>query len=243
MCSSDLAVLAMGRWREARETVLAQTSQGGIQLVPAITGLSSPVLVTNAGDGGNRLFIVERGGKIRIVPAGASAPLATDFLDLSAKLVTGTGGDERGLLGLAFHPQFASNRRFFVNYTRKADGATTVSEFKASTANPNIADLDERVLLTIPQPFTNHNGGMLGFGPDGFLYIGMGDGGSANDPGNRAQNIDELLGKMLRIDVNATSGNLQYAIPSTNPFVNAPGADEIYAVGLRNPWQIGRAHV
>jgi glucose/arabinose dehydrogenase len=112
-------------------------------------------------------------------------------------------GGEQGLLGLAFHPQFASNRRFFVNYTRQTNGATVIAEYRASAGDPDIADVTEKPLLEIAQPFANHNSGMLAFAPDGFLYIGMGDGGSGNDPGNRAQNINELLGKILRIDVPA----------------------------------------
>jgi uncharacterized protein (TIGR03437 family) len=147
-------------------------------------------------------------------------------------------GGERGLLGLAFHPQFSSNRRFFVNYTNRPNGATVIAEYKVSASDPNVADTAETILLTIAQPFANHNGGMIDFGRDGFLYIGLGDGGSANDPGNRAQNIEELLGKMLRIDVDTPSGNLPYSSPPTNPFFgNTPGRDEIYAVGLRNPWR------
>ena len=231
-------VLAVG-WRGGVLVTQAQgtTATPPIQLVPVLSGLSSPILVTSAKDGSNRLFIVERGGLIKILPPGATAPLATPFIDLTAKVITTGGGDERGLLGLAFHPQFSTNRRFYVNYTRRPDSATIVAEYTASAANPNVADTTERVLMTIAQPYSNHNGGMIDFGQDGFLYIGMGDGGSGNDPENRAQNLDSLLGKMLRIDVNSTSGNLQYAIPSTNPYVNRAGADEIYAVGLRNPWR------
>jgi uncharacterized protein (TIGR03437 family) len=232
-----LLAAALVAINKTNNPVSAQTAQSPIQLIPVVSGLSSPVLVTNARDGSNRLFIVERSGKIRILPPGATAPLATDFIDLSARIVTGTGGDERGLLGLAFHPQFASNRRFFVNYTRRPDGATVIAEYQASASNPNIADTTEKVILTVSQPFANHNGGMIGFGADGFMYIGMGDGGSANDPGDRAQNIENLLGKFLRIDINTPSGGLQYSIPPGNPFVDRPGRDEIYALGLRNPWR------
>ncbi|MFN0084333.1 MAG: PQQ-dependent sugar dehydrogenase [Blastocatellia bacterium] len=234
-----LAIFLAGRFRGPGQVTSAQTMPAAppIQLVPVANGLSSPILVTTAKDGGNRLFIVERSGRIRILPPGAAAVLGTPFLDLSAKIVTGSGGDERGLLGMTFHPQYSSNRRFFVNYTRRSDGATMIAEYKVSASNPNVADTEERVILTIPQPYANHNGGMIEFGSDGFLYIGMGDGGSGDDPENRAQNLDSLLGKILRIDVNSTSGSLQYAIPPTNPFVNQTGADEIYAVGMRNPWR------
>jgi uncharacterized protein (TIGR03437 family) len=212
----------------------AVSAQPMIQLIPVASGLSSPLYVTSARDGSNRLFIVEQTGAIKIMAPGAAAPLPTPFLNIASKIVA---GGERGLLGLAFHPQYTSNRRFFVNYTRQPDGATVVSEFRASAGDPNVAETTERVIITIAQPFANHNGGWIDFGPDGFLYIGMGDGGSANDPGNRAQNVEELLGKMLRIDVN-TGGGAPYASPPSNPFFGAtPGRDEIYATGLRNPFR------
>jgi len=148
-------------------------------------------------------------------------------------------GGEQGLLGLAFHPSYSTNRRFFVYYTRAADGTIVIAEYAASSSNPQVADVTERVLLTIPHPsFSNHNGGMLAFGPDGYLYIGVGDGGSANDPPNNAQNRNVLLGKLLRIDVDRPSGTLPYAIPSSNPFLGSiDGRDEIFAYGLRNPWR------
>ncbi|MBI1761107.1 MAG: PQQ-dependent sugar dehydrogenase [Acidobacteria bacterium] len=204
-----------------------------LQLEPFLTGLAAPVFITSAHDQTNRLFILEQAGRIRVRQPGATT--AAVFLDITAKVLS---GGERGLLGLAFHPQFSSNRRFFVNYTRQTDGATVIAEYKASASNPNMADTAETILLTIPQPFQNHNGGMLDFGPDGFLYIGMGDGGSANDPGNRAQNVEELLGKILRIDVNTPNGATPYSSPSSNPFFGpTPGRDEIYAVGMRNPWR------
>jgi uncharacterized protein (TIGR03437 family) len=224
-------VFSTERLPALRDMASAQTT---IQLIQVLSGLSSPVYVTSARDGSNRLFIVEQTGRIKILPPGATTPLATPFLNLSAKIVT---GGERGLLGLAFHPQYTTNRRFFVNYTRQPDGATVVSEFKVSASDPNVAETEEKPIITIGQPFANHNGGWIDFGPDGYLYIGMGDGGSANDPGNRAQNKDELLGKMLRIDVN-TDGTAPYVSPPTNPFFGpTPGRDEIYATGLRNPWR------
>ncbi len=204
-----------------------------LQLQPVLTGLSSPVLATNARDGSNRLFIVEQTGRIKILqPDGTST---TDFINLSGKIVA---GGERGLLGLAFHPNYKSNRRFFVNYTRSGDGATVIAEYQASASDRNVALATEKILLTITQPYANHNGGMIEFGPDGFLYIGMGDGGSGNDPQNNAQNIESLLGKMLRIDVDRTQGALAYAIPVDNVFAGATaGRDEIFAYGLRNPWR------
>jgi glucose/arabinose dehydrogenase len=211
-----------------------QAAPPSIKLVPVLSGLINPVLVTHARDGSNRLFIVQQNGIVKVLQPGAASP--TVFLDISSKVAF---GGERGLLGLTFHPRYASNRRFFVNYTRQSDGATVIAEYRTSVGDPNVADpLSETVLLLIAQPFANHNGGMIEFGPDGFLYIGMGDGGSGNDPGNRAQNVDDLLGKMLRIDVDHPAGGRPYSSPSSNPFFGAtPGADEIYAVGLRNPFR------
>jgi Glucose / Sorbosone dehydrogenase/Putative binding domain, N-terminal len=207
-----------------------------IQLVPVVSGLSSPVFVTNAGDGSNRLFIVEQGGTIRVMQPGATTP--TLFLDIRTKVVA---GGEQGLLGLAFDPQYSTTGRFFVYYTRIGDGTIVIAEYQVST-DPNVANPTEKVLLTIPHPTnTNHNGGMLAFGPDNYLYIGVGDGGSANDPPNNAQNINVLLGKILRIDVSAPG---TYSSPPTNPFFGAtPGADEIFAYGFRNPWRFSFDHV
>lgn len=203
------------------------------QLVPFLSGLSDPVYITSARDGSNRLFILEQTGRVLVMQPGSRA--TSVFLDVRAKV---SFGGERGLLGIAFHPQFKANRRFFINYTRAGDGATIVSEFQASATNSNLAETTERVFLTIAQPFANHNGGMIDFGPDGYLYIGMGDGGSANDPGNRSQNIEDFHGKMLRIDVDTPNGAVPYSSPSTNPFFGpTAGRDEIYALGLRNPWR------
>lgn len=203
-----------------------------IDLEPLLSGLTSPVYLTNAGDNSNRLFIVEQPGRIKVLQPGTDAP--TIFLNITTRVLS---GGERGLLGLAFHPQFALNRRFFVNYTRQPDGATVIAEYRASANDPNVADTAEKVILVIAQPFANHNGGMIEFGPDGFLYIGMGDGGSGNDPGNRAQNINELLGKMLRINIDQ-AGTAPYTSPADNPFFGStPGRDEIYAIGFRNPFR------
>ncbi|MDQ6788686.1 MAG: PQQ-dependent sugar dehydrogenase [Acidobacteriota bacterium] len=205
-----------------------------IRLQPYLSGLSSPLYLTSAKDGTKRTFVVEQGGVIKVVQPGANT--ATNFMDISSKVVA---GGEQGLLGLAFHPQFATNGYFFVNYTRASDGATVIARFKTTNStnalgNPN----SEFVLLVIPQPYANHNGGMIEFGPDGNLYIGMGDGGSANDPENRAQNINSLLGKFLRITPSVADISINpYAIPADNPFVGVAGADEIYAVGVRNPFR------
>jgi glucose/arabinose dehydrogenase len=206
-----------------------------VQLTPVVTGLASPIFVGHAGDGSGRLFIVEQAGRIRVLQPGSSTP--TLFLDIAAKVVS---GGERGLLGLAFHPGYPNPGRFFVYYTQAADGAIVIAEYSVSS-NPDVANTTEKVLLTIPHPgFSNHNGGMLAFGPDGFLYAGVGDGGGGNDPGNNAQNVEQLLGKILRIDINPPQGSgLAYVSPPTNPFYGAlvPGRDEIFALGMRNPWR------
>jgi glucose/arabinose dehydrogenase len=205
-----------------------------VQLQTVFTGLSNTVYLTNSHDGTNRLFIIEKIGRIRVAQPGATS--TTVFLNITSRVLS--SGSEQGLLGVAFHPQYLTNGRFFVNYTRQTDGATVVAEYHVSAADPNVADTTEIPLLVIAQPFTNHNGGMIEFGRDGYLYIGMGDGGSANDPGNRAQNINNLLGKMLRIDIDHPNGAVPYSSPADNPFSGSmPGADEIYAVGMRNPWR------
>jgi len=193
------------------------------------SGFDHPVLVTNAGDGSKRLFVIEQPGQIKIVQNGAV--MGTPFLDIRTKV---SYGGEQGLLGLAFHPNYKANGYFYVNYTRAGDGATVVERYTISS-NPNIASASSAfTLLVIPQPYANHNGGNLAFGKDGKLYIGMGDGGSAGDPQNNAQNINSLLGKILRIDVDSA---VPYGIPPDNPFVGKDGADEIWALGLRNPWR------
>jgi glucose/arabinose dehydrogenase len=192
------------------------------------TGFSNPVEITHAGD--SRLFVVQQGGLIKILNANGTTN-ATPFLNLSS--IISTGG-ERGLLGLAFHPNYASNGYFFVNYTNTA-GNTVIARYSVS-ANPNVANTTGTILMTIAQPFTNHNGGTIKFGADGYLYIGMGDGGSGGDPGNRSQNILDNLGKMLRIDVNSSAAPF-YTNPATNPYIGIAGNDEIWAIGLRNPWK------
>ena len=192
------------------------------------TGFSSPVEIAHAGD--SRLFVVEQTGRIKILNTNGSVN-ATPFLNISTII---SNGGERGLLGLAFHPNYSSNGYFFVNYTNTS-GNTVISRYSVS-GNPDIANTTGQILLTITQPYSNHNGGSIKFGPDGYLYIAMGDGGSAGDPGDRAQNINENLGKMLRIDVNSTIAPY-YINPTTNPYVDIAGNDEIWAIGLRNPWK------
>jgi glucose/arabinose dehydrogenase len=201
-----------------------------VTLEPIATGLDRVVGITHAGDGSGRLFITLQAGKVLIYDGVKIIP--TPFLDISP-LLSCCG--ERGLLSIAFHPNHASNRLLFVNYTDDT-GATVVARYRVAADDPNaVKPGSARTILTIPQPFTNHNGGQLQFGPDGFLYIGMGDGGGGGDPGNRAQDLGDLLGKMLRIDVDQ---GLPYVVPPTNPFVGMEGAKpEIWARGLRNPWR------
>lgn len=200
-----------------------------IGLTSFATGFTSPVDIEHP-VGDTRLFVVQQTGAIRILNANGTIN-PTNFLTLTTATIS--NGSERGLLGLAFHPNYATNGYFYVNYTNTA-GNTVIARYTVS-ANPDVADATSATtILTVAQPFSNHNGGSLKFGPDGYLYIGMGDGGSAGDPGNRAQNINENLGKMLRIDVDAAS---PYGIPTDNPYVGITGNDEIWATGLRNPWK------
>ena len=207
-----------------------------ISLSRVAGGFASPVHVTHAGDGSGRIFVVEQGGRIRILDNGAVLPAS--FLDLASlnppRLVA---GGEQGLLSVAFPPGFAAKGYFYVNYTRAPDGATVVARYRVSAGDANAADpASEEVILTVSQPFANHNGGQLAFGPDGYLYIGMGDGGSGGDPLNNGQTSGTPLGKLLRIDVE--SGAVPYGIPPTNPFLGVAGyLPEIWALGLRNPWR------
>ncbi|HYP23317.1 MAG TPA: PQQ-dependent sugar dehydrogenase, partial [Actinomycetota bacterium] len=195
-------------------------------------GLSSPLGVTGAGDGRRWLYVVEQEGRIRIFREGKLRD--TPFLDVSDRT---EGGGEQGLLGLAFHPDYETNRRFFVNYT-DLNGDTVIAEYRRARRNPARALRgSERVLLRVDQPFSNHNGGALAFGPDGMLYIALGDGGSAGDPQNNGQRKDTLLGKILRIDVSSRA--TEYEIPDDNPFTGDPTArGEIWDYGLRNPWRM-----
>lgn len=203
-----------------------------LALTPVASGFASPTVITHAGDGSGRLFVVEQRGTVRIVNSGGMI-LPAPFLDLSGRLVS---GGERGLLGLAFPPKFSSKRYFYVNYTRAPDGATVVSRFSVS-ANPDQAvATSEQVILVVNQPFANHNGGQLAFGPDGMLYVGLGDGGSGGDPLGNGQSKGTLLGKLLRLDVEA--GIAPYRIPPNNPFAaDSKARGEIWALGLRNPWR------
>ena len=208
------------------------TAQNDLTTEVVASGLSSALFVTAAPGDSTRLFVVEQGGTIWIVNKNTGSRLPTPFLDRSSRI---RGGGERGLLGLAFPTDYLQTGVFYISYTRQPDGASVVERLTVSS-NPNVADPNsgQIVIGPISQPFGNHNGGCIQFGPDGYLYFGVGDGGSANDPGCRAQNGNTLLGKMLRYDVSTAAAS----VPASNPFVGDPGfRDEIWAYGLRNPWR------
>lgn len=223
--------IAFASWVGAGSLAGAVASWPHLTVSLVASGFELPVHVTHAGDGSGRVFVVEQRGRIRIVRDGNVD--ASPFLDISARV--GCCG-ERGLLSVAFPPGYASKGYFYVDYTDLA-GTTVVARYHLS-ADPDVANpASEQVLLTVAQPFANHNGGQLAFGSDGFLYISLGDGGSGGDPGNRAQNPGTLLGKILRLDVE--SGASPYGVPADNPFVGQVGwLPEIWALGLRNPWRM-----
>ena len=200
------------------------------QIGTAVSG--SAILATSPPNDG-RLFVLEQQGRIRIYENETLNP--TPYLDINSIVAGGVPPNEQGLLGLAFHPNFANNRQFYVFYTTSNENI--VARYTQSTSNPNVADTAGEVILTIPDFAGNHNGGMIEFGNDGFLYIGTGDGGGGGDPQRTSQNPDNLLGKILRIDVNSEAGSKKYAIPADNPYANGGGAPEVYIRGLRNPWR------
>lgn len=199
---------------------------------------SSALDLQNAGDGSNRLFAVERNGIIKVLPNQSDVTATKTFLNITDRV---TAGGETGLLGLAFHPDYATTGYFYVNYTAPSPLRTVISRFSVSSTNPDSADkTSELILLKYNQPYSNHNGGCVAFGPDGYLYIAAGDGGSGGDPDGNAQNITNLLGKIIRIDVNNPQPPLNYGIPADNPFVDSTNVNirkEIYAWGLRNTWR------
>jgi glucose/arabinose dehydrogenase len=204
---------------------------------PKIT-FNRPVDLQHAGDNTDRIFIVEQRGLISVFQNDSETDDKSVFLNIESRV--NDQGNEEGLLGLAFHPDYENNGYFYVNYTAASPRRTVISRFQVSAADPNRADeSSELVILEIPQPFSNHNGGQVSFGPDGYLYIASGDGGSGGDPQNHGQRLETLLGAILRIDVNGQDNGRNYAIPEDNPFVNNQEGfkEEIYAYGLRNPWR------
>lgn len=214
-------------------SVLAFPAADNFQWQPVASGFTRPANLVNAGDGSNRLFVVEQAGLIHVVSQGSLLP--QPFLDIRSRV--GSSGNEQGLLGLAFHPRFAENGFFYVNYTDQA-GDTVIARFSIDPASPPESQqanpANELILLQVQQPFANHNGGHLLFGPDQMLWIALGDGGSGGDPLGNGQSLQTLLGKLLRIDVDHGS---PYAIPSDNPFTSGGGLAEIWGFGLRNPWR------
>ncbi|MFQ5582909.1 MAG: PQQ-dependent sugar dehydrogenase [Calditrichia bacterium] len=215
-----------------------------IQAFPNLPSFTRPVDLQNSGDGSNRIYVVEQRGMIYVFANDSNVTQRKVFLDIRGRV--DDSGNEMGLLGLAFHPDYENNGYFYVDYTAGNPRRTVISRFSVSTANPDSADENsELILLTVNQPYSNHNGGQIAFGPDNMLYISLGDGGLFDDPQNNGQNRATLLGSLLRIDVDTTSGNLNYAIPPDNPFVGNPNGyrEEIYAFGLRNPWRFSFDHV
>jgi len=203
----------------------------GFAWTPVVTGLTRPVDLVDLGDGTGRMLVLEQGGLIRVIQDGNVLP--EPFLDLRDRV--GIAGNERGLLGIALHPRFSENRFFYLNYTDMR-GDTVIARYTAPQGDGNQGDRGtEKVLMQVDQPFANHNGGVLVFGPDGYLYLGLGDGGGADDPNSNGQNLETYLGKILRIDVD--NGD-PYAVPADNPFAGGGGMPEIWAYGLRNPWRI-----
>jgi len=202
---------------------------------PVVDGLDAPLAIVNAGDGSGRLFVAQQTGQIRIVRDGKL--VGQPFLDIADRI---TSGGERGLLGVAFHPNFPDDPRVFVDYTDR-NGDTQVSAFRVDPANPDRVDPGtEQTILFAAQPYANHNGGAVVFGPDGYLYVSLGDGGSGGDPHGYGQSLKVLLGKILRIDIDHASGDRAYGIPAGNPFASGSdgGLGEIWLTGLRNPWRI-----
>lgn len=233
-------------FRQALPILAAKVRLAGWMALVALSGSASAVElqftqvsdhssvtdIRHAGDGSGRLFIVQQSGSVHILDGDSE--LDTPFLDIGGRVFD--QGNEQGLLSLAFPPDYAQSGFFYVWYTGSG-GATRLSRFHVDDADPNLADTgSEQILLELDQPFGNHNGGRLQFGPDGYLYLGIGDGGSGGDPMGHGQNPDTLLGSLIRIDVDPAHGG--YAVPEDNPFVGGPGADEIWAIGLRNPWRI-----
>jgi glucose/arabinose dehydrogenase len=225
-----LALLAL----PARPGSAADPRRVAVGLYRISSGLASPTAIAAPNDGSNRYFVTEQPGRVRVRVTNVGV-LSKPYLDITSRV---TSGGERGLLGMVFHPNFRSNGLFYVSYTN-GQGALRISRFASTPRYNEVRAATEVVLLEVPHPnFGNHNGGMLAFGPDGYLYISTGDGGSANDPNGNGQNVNTLLGKILRIDVNRTCSPTRYCIPSTNPWASVAGRrKEIWHYGLRNPWR------
>jgi len=214
-----------------------------INLSPAYPKLSfiRPVLLTHAGDGTDRVFVVEQIGRVRVFQNNNDVEEAGVFLDVREKTLSPPrGNNEEGLLALAFHPKYKENGRFFVCYSTPRPRRNVLAEFRVSKDDPNLADpASERVILEVEQPYGNHNGASLNFGPDGMLYYSLGDGGLANDPHKHGQNLGTLLATIMRIDIDRKDEGKEYAVPADNPFVGREGArGEIWAYGLRNVWRM-----
>ncbi len=211
------------------------------QVVNAFPNLTfqDPVGIHHSGDGTNRLFVVEQEGRIKVFNNNYNQNSAQTFLDIRSIVDQDGGYTEEGLLGLAFHPNYSENGYFYVNYTEHNPRRNVIARYSVDPDNPNEADyFSSEIILEVNQPYTNHNGGQMEFGQDGYLYISFGDGGSAGDPQNNGQNLSTLLGSIIRIDVDNSSDDLNYSIPNDNPFINTPNArEEIYAYGLRNVWR------
>ncbi|TXF88028.1 T9SS type A sorting domain-containing protein [Neolewinella aurantiaca] len=225
-------------------SVLLCFAQPAVEIELLADGFNRPVDISGAGDNSDRLFVVEQAGRIRVIDQTTSVVQPDDFLDITPIVLN--GGNEQGLLGLAFHPDFAANGYFYVNFTSNEyggstnNGQTVIARYTATGESLETADPgSQKIILRIDQPYSNHNAGGLAFGPDGYLYIGTGDGGSGGDPDGNGQNPQALLGKMLRLDVDVEDDEVPYEIPANNPFVGNDGVrDEIWALGLRNPWRI-----
>jgi len=212
---------------------------GGYEAMVAFPNLSfkRPVDLQHAGDNSNRIFVVEQAGVISVFPNNATTTSKKIFLDIQSKV--DDSSNEEGLLGLAFHPNYTTNGFFYVNYTASNPNRTIISRFTVSSDVDKANTASELVIMEFAQPYSNHNGGQVSFGPDGYLYIGVGDGGSGGDPQGNGQNRSTLLGKMLRIDIDHEEDGHHYVIPSDNPFANNANGyrEEIFAYGLRNPWR------
>jgi glucose/arabinose dehydrogenase len=236
-----LLLFAFNSCTQPQPSETIETELGNYEVIVAFPNLSftRPVDFQHAGDNSNRIFVVEQAGVISVFENVPASTVKKVFLDIKNKV--DDSGNEEGLLGLAFHPHYNVNGYFYVNYTASNPDRTVISRFTMSSADPDTADpSSELIILEFAQPYSNHNGGQVSFGPDGYLYIAVGDGGSGGDPQGNGQNRATLLGKILRLDVDREEGGRHYAIPSDNPFVNNSDGyrKEIYAYGLRNPWRL-----